>query len=280
MIEQLIRFEFLQNAFLSGILIGLICPIIGVFLVVRRLSLIADTLAHVTLSGVAAGLFLQKYIAFFQIISPVYIGMFFSITAAFFVEKLRKVYRFYQELALPITLSASTGLAVVLISLADGFNADLFGYLFGSLIAVSRFDLSVIILVAVGVLAMVLLLYKELFYLAFEEEGAVISGIPKGKIHFIFILLVAIVIAVSMNIVGILLISSLITLPVAASLQISRSFKQVFFYAILFAQISVISGLILSYYLDLATGGTIVVLSALILVMVMLVNRYLFRFHT
>ncbi|MBO8171227.1 MAG: metal ABC transporter permease [Bacillaceae bacterium] len=271
MIQDIIQFPFLQNAFLSGILIGFIGPVIGVFLVVRRLSLIADTLSHVALSGVAAGLFLQNKVV--QPINPVYVGMVFSIAGALFVENLRRWFRYYQELSLPIVLASATGLSVVLISLADGVNRDLFGYLFGSLIAVSRTDLMIVALIALLVLVMVVLLYKELFYLAFEEEAAVTSGIPKNTIHFVFVLLVALVIAVSMNIVGILLVSAMMTLPVAAGLQLAKSFKQVFVYAVLFSQVSVLTGLVLSYYFDLATGGTIVVLAALLLAGVIFVKK-------
>lgn len=268
--EAFKQFEFLQNAFLSGMLVGFICPVIGVFLVVRRLSLLADTLAHVAFSGVAAGMLLKSFGSAWAFLNPVYTGMAFSLGGAYFVERLRKVYRQYQELALPIILSSGTGIGVVLISLADGFNADLFGYLFGSLIAVSRTDLWIIIAVVVVVLTFVGLLYKELFYLAFEEEGAVTAGIPRNRIHFIFIMLTAMVIAVSMNIVGILLVSALITLPVAAGLQLARSFKQIFLFSILFAQTAVLFGLILSYHLDLASGGTIVILAAFMLTTVLL----------
>lgn len=255
--EQLVQFDFLQNAFLSGILIGFICPMIGVFLVVRRLALFADTLAHVTLSGVAAGMLFN--------VNPVLTGMLFSVSGALLVERLRNVYRHYQEIALPIILSSGTGLSVVLISLADGFNRDLFGYLFGSLIAVSRGDLLVITFVGMIVVTVILLLYKELLFISFEEEAATISGVPKKMVNIVFIILVALVIGVSMNIVGVLLVSALMTLPVASALQIARSFKQVFVYSILFAQISVIAGLIISFYLDVATGGTIVVLAAILL---------------
>lgn len=278
MIEDLLRFEFLQNALLSGLLIGLICPIVGVFLVVRRLSLIADTLSHVALSGVAAGMLLIKYVASLAAVNPIYFGMVFAVIGAFFVEKLRHVYRHYQELSLPILLSAGAGLSVVLISLADGFNADLFGYLFGSLIAVSRADLWVIMAVGIGVISTILLLYKELFYLSFEEEGAITSGIPRGPLHLVFVILVALVIAISLNIVGVLLVSSLITLPAAAALQLSRSFKQMFFFAVLFGETAVISGLVISYYFDLASGGTIVILSAAILSIVIMVKK-IFHFR-
>jgi zinc transport system permease protein len=273
MIEHILQYEFLQNAFLSGVLVGIICPIIGVFLVVRRFSLIADTLSHVALSGIATGLFLQKYTIMFQSVNPVYVGMVFSVGGSFIIEQFRKVYRFYQEIALPIVLSASVGFSVILISLADGFNADLFGYLFGSLIAVSRVDLYVVMLIGVAVIAIVLVLYKELFYLSFDEEGAAISGISKSFAHHMFIVMVALVIGVSMNIVGVLLVSSLLTLPVATSLQLARSFKQVFGYAIIFAQLAVIGGLVISYYFNLSTGGTIVVLSSGMLVVVIGIKK-------
>ncbi|GAB6934240.1 metal ABC transporter permease [Calditerricola yamamurae] len=279
MLEDVLRHAFLQHAVVSGLVIGGVCPVIGVFLVVRRLSLIADTLAHVTLSGVAAGLFLQTTVPALQAVNPVYVGMAFSVAGAFFVERLSRVYRSYRELSLPIVLSSATGLSVVLISLADGMNGDLFGYLFGSLIAVSRADVIVVLLVGLAVVAMVVLLYKELFYLAFDEEGAMVSGIPKASIHILFVLVVALVIPVAMNIVGILLVSALITLPVAAALQVARSFKQVFAYAVCFSELAVVGGLVLSYVLDLATGGAIVLLAAAILLATIAVRQIGLRFR-
>jgi len=278
-LEDVLRHAFLQHAVVSGLVIGVVCPVIGVFLVVRRLSLIADTLAHVTLSGVAAGLFLQTTVPALQAVNPVYVGMAFSVAGAFFVERLSRVYRSYRELSLPIVLSSATGLSVVLISLADGMNGDLFGYLFGSLIAVSRADVTVVLLVGLAVVAMVVLLYKELFYLAFDEEGAMVSGIPKASLHILFVLVVALVIPVAMNIVGILLVSALITLPVAAALQVARSFKQVFAYAVCFSELAVVGGLVLSYVLDLATGGAIVLLAAAILLATIAVRQIGLRFR-
>ncbi|HYK73509.1 MAG TPA: metal ABC transporter permease [Pseudoneobacillus sp.] len=273
MIESLFRYEFLQNAFLTGILIGLIAPLIGVFIVVRRLSLIADALSHVTLAGIAASLLLSKKWALFSGLNPLYFGMTFSVLGSLFIEKLRSVYKHYQELAIPIILSGGIGLGVIFISLADGFNTDLFSYLFGSVSAVSRMDLLIIFIISILVMVMIFLLYKELFLLSFDEEHAKASGIAAKSVHFIFIILVALVIAASMRIVGILLVSSLMTLPVAASIRIAKGFKRTIFYSVLFGELSVLGGLIVSYYLDLAPGGTIVMIAVLILIVAILYKK-------
>lgn len=273
MISGILQYEFLQNAFLAGIIIGAIAPLLGVFIVVRRLSLIADALSHVTLAGIAASLFLGKYSTFFLGLNPLYMGMAFSVGGAVLIEKLRTVYKHYQELAIPIILSGGIGLGVIFISLADGFNTDLFSYLFGSVSAVSRVDLWTIVLISIFVILTIILIYKELFLLSFDEEYAKATGIAAKTIHFIFIVMVALVIAASMRIVGILLVSSLMTLPVAASIRIARGFKQTIFYSVLFGEASVLGGLFLSYYLDLAPGGTIVMIAVFILVVTVLMKK-------
>ncbi|PGT82874.1 MULTISPECIES: metal ABC transporter permease [Bacillaceae] len=270
MLSSLFEYEFLQNAFISGMLIGLIAPLLGVFVVVRRMSLIADALSHVTLAGIAASLLLEKKISTFAGLNPIYLGMSFSVIGSLFIEKLRTVYKHYQELAIPIILSAGVGISVIFISLADGFNTDLFSYLFGSISAVSRTDMLVILGITILVISIVFILYKELFLLSFDEEHANASGIQAKSIHFIFIFMLALVIGGSMRIVGILLVSSLMTLPVAASIRIAKGFKQTIFFSVLFGELSVIIGLFLAYYLDLAPGGTIVILSVLILILTIL----------
>lgn len=273
MIQDIFQYEFLQNAFLTGLIIGVIAPLLGVFIVVRRLSLIADALSHVTLAGIAASLLLEKKFLFFSGLNPLYMGMAFSVAGSLFIEKLRTVYKHYQELAIPIILSGGIGLGAIFISLADGFNTDLFGYLFGSVSAVSRTDLYTILFISIFVIVTVILLYKELFLLSFDEEHAKASGIAVKRIHFVFIIMVALVIAASMRVVGILLVSSLMTLPVAASIRIAKGFKQTIYYSVLFGETSVLAGLILSYYLDLAPGGTIVMIAVLILIVTIIMKK-------
>ncbi|MEW9049608.1 MAG: metal ABC transporter permease [Neobacillus sp.] len=266
MIQGILQYEFLQNAFFTGLMIGILAPLLGVFIVVRRLSLIADALSHVTLAGIAASLLIEKYFLIMSGLNPLYLGMVFSVGGSLFIEKLRGVYKHYQELAIPIILSSGIGLGVIFISLANGFNTDLFSYLFGSVSAVSRTDLWVIFSISIVVVLVIILLYKELFLLSFDEEHAKASGIPAKAIHFIFIVMVALVIAASMRIVGILLVSSLMTLPVAASIRVAKGFKQTIILSVIFGEISVLGGLFTSYYLDLAPGGTIVMIAVVILI--------------
>ncbi|MEH6904307.1 MULTISPECIES: metal ABC transporter permease [Neobacillus] len=277
MIQGIFHYEFLQNAFLTGLMIGIIAPLLGVFVVVRRLSLIADALSHVTLAGIAASLLLERNVAMMAGVNPLYLGMVFSVGGSLFIEKLRGVYKHYQELAIPIILSSGIGLGVIFISLANGFNTDLFSYLFGSVSAVSRTDLWVVFTIGLLVILVIILLYKELFLLSFDEEHAKASGIAAKSIHFIFIVMVALVIAASMRIVGILLVSSLMTLPVAASIRLAKGFKQTIFLSVLFGEVSVLGGLFTAYYLDLAPGGTIVMIAVLILIFSIFYKKFLIR---
>ncbi|UFT98264.1 metal ABC transporter permease [Radiobacillus kanasensis] len=279
MIENFLEYDFLRHTFYTGLLIGLIGPLLGAFIVVRRLSLIADALSHVTLAGIAFGLLLEKKFAT-PLITPFYSGMGFSVVASLFIEQLRRVYKAYQELAIPIILSGGVGLSVIFISLANGFNTDLFNFLFGSVAAVSEQDLWSIIGITIVVLVIITLFYKELFMLSFDEEHAVVSGIHAKRIHFLFIVLTALVIAASIRIVGVLLVSALMTLPVAASIRVSKGFKQTIGFSILFGEISVIIGLIVGYYFEIPPGGTIVVTSILILLITSLLKKWLSYYQT
>lgn len=269
MLEAILTYEFLQNAFASGLIIGVIAPLLGVFIVVRRLSLIADALSHVTLAGIAGSLYLSQSVGALALLNPLYLGIASSVMGSMLIERLRSVYKHYEELAIPIILSAGIGFGAIFISLAEGFSSDLFGYLFGTVSAVSRQDLYIVAGIAVVVLAFIRIFFKELFVLSFDDEYARASGLPAKWIHFLFMIVTALVIAGSMRIVGILLVSSLMTIPVATAMRLAKSFKQTIWLSILFGQISVITGLVTAFHFDLAPGGTIVVTSIGILMIVL-----------
>lgn len=273
MIASIFQYDFLQNAFLSGMIIGVLAPLLGVFIVVRRLSLIADALSHVTLAGIAGSLYLSQSFTALALLNPLYLGIAAAVGGSLLIEKLRSVYKHFEELAIPIIMSAGLGLSAIFISLAQGFSTDLFSYLFGSVSAVSRQDLWIVVVIAVVVVLFIFLFYKELFVSSFDNEFATASGLRTKFIHMLFMVITALVIAASMRIVGILLVSSLITLPVAAAIRMAKSFKQTILYAIIFGEASVLIGLVSAFYLNLAPGGTIVVTSIIILLVVMLMKK-------
>ncbi|MFD2829450.1 metal ABC transporter permease [Corticicoccus populi] len=260
----------MRYSFISGLIAGLIAPLIGTFIVIRRLSLIADALSHVTLGGIAFGVYLSSITSF--VINPLVSGIVFSVLGALGIERLRTVYKHYQELAIPIIMSLGIAVGILFLSLANGFNQDLFGYLFGSISAVSSADLTLISVIAVIVIFFIFLLYKEMFLVSFDEEYASVMNISKW-IHFLFIIVVALVISASMRIVGILLVSALMTLPVASAMRITSSFKQLMIVSVILGEIAVISGLFLSFHLDISPGGTIVLVSILILLGTILLDR-------
>lgn len=276
MIEALLNFDFMRYSLASGLLIGLIAPLIGAFIIVRRLSLIADALSHVTLGGISFGMFVVTVIPTLAFINPMWFGILYAVIGALLIEKLRTSYSNYQEIAIPIIMSAGIALSAIFISLADGFNQEIVGLLFGSISAVTLSDLITIIVIVIIVLVFILSFYKELFILSFDEEYSKVIGIPKW-IQFIFIIIVAMVISASMRVVGILLVSALITLPVAISMRLTKGFKQLIILSVVIGEISVIGGLVLAFYMNISPGGVIVVLLVLILAIAMMYQKFKIR---
>ncbi|SUM33247.1 ABC transporter permease [Staphylococcus gallinarum] len=226
MIEALLNFDFMRYSLLSGLLIGFIAPLIGAFIVVKRLSLIADALSHVTLGGISFGMFIITIAPVLTFINPIWFGILFAVIGAILIEKLRTSYSNYQEIAIPIIMSTGIALSAIFISLADGFNQEVVGLLFGSISAVTKSDVLTIVAIVVIVLVFIISFYKEMFILVFDEEYSKVIGIPKW-IQLMFIVIVAMVISASMRVVGILLVSALITLPVAISIRITKGFKTI-----------------------------------------------------
>ncbi|GAW94385.1 metal ABC transporter permease [Calderihabitans maritimus] len=256
---EILQYGFMQRALLTGIIIAVVCPTIGLFLVLRRLSMIGDTLAHVSLAGVALGLVTGLNVLLSSLI--------FTGLAALGLEKLRRAYHQYAEIAAAIMLSFGVSLAIILVGLGRGDTSGLFAYLFGSLVAISPTDLVLIAAIGLVVMLVVVWLYRELFYISFDEEGARLAGVPVGAVNLVFMFLAALTVTVSMRMVGVLLISSLMVLPVATSLQLAGSFRQAHLGAVAVALFSVIAGLFLAYYLDTPPGGTIIMVSVFLLVL-------------
>ncbi len=258
------EFGFMQNAFIISLFISILCPCIGVFLVLRRYAMIGDTLSHASLAGVTIGLLCGQ--------NPVLGAFVFTAISGALIEFLRRYFKKYTDLILSIVLALSVGVAITVISSGKlHTNADAF--LFGSILTVTLSDmLMVILLSAVSVLALVLL-YHQMVYIAYDEEAARVAGVRTGLINYVFFILVASAISVSIRIVGMLVLSSMITLPVATALQLEKGFKTTLIFSIVFSLIDILAGLILSYYLNVAPGGFTALVSVFVLVAVMVGKR-------
>ncbi|KAA9007505.1 metal ABC transporter permease [Paenibacillus spiritus] len=254
--------DFFRRALAGGLLIGITAPLIGVFLVLRRLSMIGDTLAHVTIAGVALGFLTGFY--------PLGAGLVFAVAASFAIEKLRKAYKSYAELSIAIIMSGGVALASLFFTLGKGYNADVMGYLFGSIYTLNSADLIVVGIVTVLVVAVIILFFKEFFLLSFEEDAASVSGLPVRMLNLLLTVMTALVISTAIKIVGSLLVSALLTIPVAISLLLARSFKKTVVLAVVVAEIAVIGGLVVAGVWNLAPGATIVLLLIALLIVTLI----------
>jgi len=253
---EFLEYGFMHRAFLAGTITALICPAIGVFLVPRRMSLIADTLSHVALAGVALGLLLG--------ISPVLGALVVTLAGAVGMERLRARGALQGDAALAVFLSGGFALAVVLISLTRGFNVDLFAILFGSILTVSPTDVWLILAVGAVVGATIAICYRQLLSITLNEDLARTSGVPVTGLNLLLTVLTALTTVVAMRMVGVLLVSAMIVIPTLTGFGLGRSFRQATVIAIVTALIAMTAGLIAAYYLRLAAGGA-VVLTALML---------------
>lgn len=265
MLMDILASGFFQRALAGGILIALMAPLMGTFLVLRRLSMIGDTLAHVTIAGVALGFLIRVY--------PLAVGLLFALAASFAIERLRKAYKTYAELSIAIIMSGGVALASLLFTLGMSYNLNVSSYLFGSIYTLTNTDLYVVGGISAVVLLVVALLWKELFLMSFDEDAAAVNGLPVRYLNVLITVLTALVVSASIKIVGALLISALLTIPVACSLLIARGFKQSVFFAALIAEIAAIAGLLIAGVWSLAPGGTIVLLLIAILIVTLIVKR-------
>jgi zinc transport system permease protein len=246
--------EFMRLAFASGAVVGLLAPAVGFFLVQRKQSLIGDGIGHVAFAGVALGYLLD--------VSPVLTALLAAVAGAVTIEWLRARRAEAGDQALAIVFYTGIAAGVVLVSVAGSLDVDLFAFLFGSILTVTRSDLAVVAGLGVSGLIALGLLYRALAAVVLDEEGARVSGVPVGALNVVVAVLTALTVAVSMRIVGILLIAALMVLPVVAATRVASSMRSTIVLSMGIGLTSVIAGLVTSYYADLPPGGTIVLAAA------------------
>jgi len=251
--ENILAYGFMQRALLAGLFIALACAILGIFLVLRRDAMIGHGLSHVAFGGVALGLFLD--------LKPLLIALTVAILCSLVILKLRKKAGIYEDTAIGIFSSVGMALGIILATISGKFNVDLFGYLFGNILAIETFEVVIAIALALAVIMVIVLFYQEFLYHIFDTESARTSGIRVGLLDGILAILTSITVVIGMKVVGILLVAALLVIPSAAGLQIATTFRQAMVISSAVSIGSVIAGLFMAYYCDLPASGTIVMLS-------------------
>lgn len=247
---DIFEYSFMVRGLVAGLIVGGIAPLVGMFLVLRRYSLIADTLAHVSLAGIAIGVLTG--------IHPMLSATGATVLSSFGIEALRTSRRVYGESALSLFLSGSLSLALVLLALSGGTSVNILSYLFGSIVTVTSMDIAIIAALAVVVITCVVLFYKEFVYATFDEDSARISGIPVRFLNILLILLSALVVSLSIPIVGVLLIAALVVIPSVTALQFRKGFLRTVLIAEVVSLVSVVLGIVGSFYLNIPASATIV----------------------
>ncbi|MDU0460613.1 MAG: metal ABC transporter permease [Geobacteraceae bacterium] len=268
---EILSYGFIQRALLAGTLIALLCSVLGVFLVLRRMSLIGDGLAHVTFGSTAIALAFKLYSAMSLLVSmPV------VLLASLGILKLTEKNRLSGDAAIGIVSALGISVGIILASVGGGYNVDLLSYLFGNILSISREEVMIAALLCVGVLLLLTLYYQELFAIAFSEELAKVSGIRTSFINSVLVLLTALSVVLAMKLVGIMLISSMLIVPAASALQLARGFRVCIVLAALQGCGSVIIGIIISILTNLPASATIVVVNLTIFLISYLVRRTIY----
>lgn len=252
-ILQFLQYTFIQRALVAGCSIALLCATLGVLLVLRRLSLIGDGLAHVTFGTAALGLLLK--------VQPVLASVPLVVLASLAILKLTEKARIHGDAAIGMVSALGISMGVLLASLAAGFNVDLFSYLFGNILSITPTEVAMSIALSVIVIATVVWLYRPLLSISFDEEFAKASGINTKTINNIVAVLTGVTVVLAMRLVGIMLASALLILPAVSAFQVARSFRSTIIVAVSVALSSVFLGVFLAFLLNVPTGALIVLLN-------------------
>ncbi|MFA5986269.1 MAG: metal ABC transporter permease [Parcubacteria group bacterium] len=250
-----LQYAFIQKAFLAGSFVAITCAVLGMFLVLRKMSLIGDGLSHVSFGAIALGLFFGFY--------PFYIAVPIVMIGALIILKITERARVYGDAAIGIVSAVGIAGGVILASASNGFNIDLFSYLFGNILAISTTEVFLSIILSFVVLITIYFFYWDLFSATFDEEYAKTTGIKTHLINTILAILTAITVVLSIKVVGVMLVSALLIFPAVTALQIAKGFKKAILYAVMFSLLSVLIGITISFFLDFPAGATIVMVNAL-----------------
>ena len=250
---EILQYEFIQRALISGIAISLSCSLLGLFLVLKRFSLFGDAISHVAFGGIALGLFLKS--------NPIWISFIVSVLGGLAMVKLNSSKRVYSDSSVAVLLSFGLAVGLVFIGLSGGFSIDITSYLFGSILLVGYEETLIILFLSIFIISFVVTFYKRLVYLVFNEKQTKISGLNVTLLNYLFIILATVSIVISIRLIGVLMVSSLLIIPNVAALLLGYGFKKTLLLSACFSVLSVVVGTILSYEINVTPSGMIVLVS-------------------
>jgi zinc transport system permease protein len=245
-----LQYAFIQKALIAGLFVGMVCAILGIFLVLKNMSMIGDGLSHVSFGAVAFALFLG--------VLPMYVAVPVAIIGAFFILKINQVARVYGDAAIGMVSSVGIAAGVLFSNLAKGFNVDLFSYLFGNILAISRMEVWLAVGLSCLVGITIALLYYDFYVSTFDAEYARVSGVKTGQIDVWLAVLTAVTVVLAIRVVGVMLVSALLIFPAVTALQLARGLKRAIVLAVAITSGAVIAGIFSSFYFNLPSGATIV----------------------
>ncbi|MBT3392612.1 MAG: metal ABC transporter permease [Elusimicrobiaceae bacterium] len=258
MIADFFGYQFIQNALIAGSFVAVICGVLGVFLVSKRMSLIGDGLSHTALAGIAIGLFIGK--------SPLLVTLSVVMLASILILKLTEKAKVYGDSAIGILSAGAISIALILASLAKGFNTDLFYYLFGNILAVSKQEVIISVALSLIILLLIFIFYKQIIATTIDEEHAQTLGINSSAINTLIVMMTACAVVLGIKTAGIMLVSAMIIIPPASAMQIAKNIKQTIFFAGLFGVLSLVIGVLVSFVLDLPASASIIAINIIIFI--------------
>lgn len=263
-IFKLLSYAFVQRALIVGLLIAISSSFLGIFLVLRKYSMIGDGLAHVSFATVALALVLNQ--------SPLIISIPIVSLASLLILKLSEENRIGGDAAIGLIASTSLAIGVFITSVSNGFSVDLSSYLFGSILIIAQSDVYLSLVLTVLIVSLVLVFYQDLFAMTYDLDYAKVSGRKTKRLNQLLSILTAITIVLGIRVVGTMLISSLIIFPTVSALRLSKGFKSTIIWAVIIAIISVMSGILISVTLDFPTGSSIVLINAFLFGLISLIT--------
>ena len=246
---EFLSYQFIQNAFIAGTIVAVICAMLGLFIVLRKLSFMTDGIAHASLAGIAAAIALR--------VDVLIVTGFVALLSGLGINRIREKMKISGDAAIGLLLPVGLSTGIILLSLAKVTSVDLMSYLFGSILAITGSDLQFIAVFGAIVIITIAILRKQLFYIAFDEESAKASGMPVSTINYVFFGLVGITVVLALRVAGIMLVSALMIIPPLAALQLKKDFTTTLALSAAFGILSVWAGIVASYYLGVATGAAI-----------------------